>query len=373
MKWNWQQSDWPHFTWNADALEELERQYLLKAGILMGALRHFNKEEKNLFTVELMTGEAVKTSEIEGEYLNRDSVQSSILRNLGMDTDNRRAKPQERGIADMMTDLFVHAEKPLSQTTLFNWHKMITNGRLDLKDVGRYRTHQDPMQVVSGRLDKPHVHFEAPPSDKIDKEMEAFLQWWKNSSPDGASPLPPLTRSGIAHLYFECIHPFEDGNGRMGRALAEKSLAENLGQPTLIALSQLIERNRKDYYDALEKNNKSLEITDWLVYFAQTVLKAQDYSIKLVSFLIEKTKLYDRLRGKLNSRQEKVLARIFREGIEGFKDGLSAENYISITGTSRATATRDLQELVECKALTKTGVLKSTRYHLNINQLAKGD
>ncbi len=372
MIWNWQQQNWPHFNWDSDALVEAEKQYWLKSGILMGSLRHFNKDEKNLFTVELMTEEAVKTSEIEGEYLNRNSVQSSILRNLGMDTDNRRVKPLERGIADMMTDLHVHAEIQLSHTILFTWHKMITSGRLDLTDIGGYRTHKDPMQVISGRLDKPQVHFEAPPSDRINREMEAFLQWWKNSSRNGPSPLPPLTRSGIAHLYFVCIHPFEDGNGRIGRALAEKSLAENLGQPTLIALSQTIERDRKNYYEALEQNNKSMEITGWLVYFAKTILNAQDYSIKMIDFLIEKTKLYDRLREKINSRQDKALARIFREGLDGFKGGLSAENYISITGTSRATATRDLQELVELKALTKTGELKSTRYHLNINRPAMG-
>jgi Fic family protein len=283
-----------------------------------------------------------------------------------LDTDNRRVKPAERGIADMMTDLYKHFDKPLSHTTLFNWHKMLTSGRQDLKDIGRYRRHTDPMQVVSGRLDKPHVHFEAPPSGDMKKEMNAFVSWWKDSAPGGSHPLPALTRTGIAHLYFVCIHPFEDGNGRIGRALAEKSLAEYQGEPTLIALSQNIERNRKAYYASLEGNNKNNEITDWLVYFANTILNAQDYSLDMIDFLVEKTKLYDRVRGKLNERQEKVLARIFREGLEGFKGGLSAENYISITGTSRATATRDLQELVEKGVLLKTGERKSTRYHLKI-------
>jgi Fic family protein len=222
------------------------------------------------------------------------------------------------------------------------------------------------MQVVSGRLDKPHVHFEAPPSSDIKKEMNAFMTWWKESAPGGSHPLPALTRTGIVHLYFVCIHPFEDGNGRIARALAEKSLAENQGEPTLIALSQTIERNRKAYYDSLERNNKNNEITDWLVYFANTILNAQNYSLDMIDFLIEKTKLYDRVRGKLNQRQEKVLTRIFREGLEGFKGGLSAENYISITRTSRATATRDLQKLVEKGILLKTGERKSTRYHLKI-------
>lgn len=365
MAWNWQQKDWPHFDWDEDALAKAETQFLRQSGMLNGAIRHFSESDRNLLVVDLITGEAIKTSEIEGEYLNRDSVQSSILRNFGLETDHRRVRPAERGIADMMTDLYKHFGKSLSHTTLFNWHKMLTNGRQDLKDIGRYRRHTDPMQVVSGRLDKPHVHFEAPPSGNMKKEMNAFISWWRESAPDGSNPLPALTRTGIAHLYFVCIHPFEDGNGRIGRALAEKSLAECQGEPTLIALSQTIERNRKAYSAALERNNKNNEITDWLVYFATTILNAQEYSLDMVDFLIGKTKLYDRLKGKLNERQEKVLARIFREGLEGFKGGLSAENYISITGTSRATATRDLQELVEMSVLLKTGERKSTRYHLN--------
>ena len=163
------------------------------------------------------------------------------------------------------------------------------------------------------------------------------------------------------------IHPFEDGNGRIGRLLAEKSLALCQGAPTLISLSQTIERNRKAYYDALERNNKSVEITNWLIYFGNTIIEAQSYSLGLIEFIIAKTKLYDRVRGKLNERQDKVIKRMFREGPAGFKGGLSAENYISITGASRATATRDLQDLVIKGALIRTGELKSTRYYLNLN------
>jgi Fic family protein len=198
-------------------------------------------------------------------------------------------------------------------------------------------------------------------------EMDAFVAWFNKTGPDGKSPLPALTRAGIAHLYFASIHPFEDGNGRIGRALAEKSLAQNLAQPSLIALAYTIERARKAYYAALERNNKELEITDWLVYFGNTIIEAQRNTIKRVDFYVAKAKLYEKLRGKLNARQDKVLARIFREGINGFKGGLSAENYIGIAKTSRATATRDLQELVALGALARTGELRHTRYHLNIS------
>lgn len=210
------------------------------------------------------------------------------------------------------------------------------------------------------------MHFEAPPSESVKKEMDRFIEWFIVTAPSGNESLPALTRAGIAHLYFVSIHPFEDGNGRIARAIAEKSLSESLGNPTLIAHSQTIEKHRKHYYKALELNNQENEITPWLVYFAETLLSAQSYSLTLVNFLIEKIKLYDRVKGQLNERQEKVLEKMFRKGPEGFEGGLSADKYIRITGASRATATRDLQDLVEKGTLLKMGQLKSTRYHLNI-------
>jgi Fic family protein len=243
---------------------------------------------------------------------------------------------------------------------------MLTAGRRDLKNVGAYRTHNETMQIISGPIGNPKIHFEAPPSAAMEKEMEGFVIWFNDTAPHGDAAVPALTRAGIAHLYFATIHPFEDGNGRIARALAEKALSQAVGQPTLIALSQTIQKNRKSYYEALQHSNGDNEITAWLVYFADTTLQAQDATQCMIDFLIQKTKLYDRVKDQLNQRQEKALARIFREGVEGFKGGLSAENYISITGASRATATRDLQNLVEKGVVIRTGVLKSTRYHLNI-------
>ena len=247
------------------------------------------------------------------------------------------------------------------EDTLFSWHAMLMNDRRDLKDIGQYRTHKEPMRVVSGEYNEPKVHFEAPPSTKMKAEMEQFIKWFNEKRTIGA-----LTHAGIAHLYFISIHPFEDGNGRIGRAVAEKSLSMSLGHPTLISLSYMIEKHRKDYYRALELNNKDQEITDWLTYFAKTIIDAQNYTQSLMNFLIEKVKFYDRLKGSLNERQEKVIERMFREGVDGFKGGLSAANYIRITNTSRVTATRDLRDLVNKAALNKAGQLKHTRYDLNI-------
>jgi Fic family protein len=365
-RWNWQQDDWPWFHLDKSALEEKEAKFLLHGGLLLGALLHIRDDDKSALTADLISNEALKTSEIEGEYLNRESVQSSIRRNFALATDARRIPPAEQGIADMMMDLYRSFAEPLTHETMFQWHGMLTAGRRDLKNIGAYRTHDEPMQIISGPIGNPKIHFEAPPSAAMEEEMEGFVNWFNDTARHGDTALPALTRAGIAHLYFATIHPFEDGNGRIARALAEKALSQALGQPTLIALSQTIQKHKNSYYDALHRTSKDNEITAWLVYFADTVLQAQDTTRRMIDFLIQKTKLYDRVKSQFNERQEKALARVFRDGVEGFKGGLSAENYISITGAARATATRDLQDLVDKGVLTRTGALKSTRYHLNI-------
>jgi Fic family protein len=367
MAWNWEQPGWPEFTHDSGALEPLERQFLLRSGEFIGAFKHVGSEDRDTLKIELIGDEALKTSEIEGEILNRASVQSSLRQLFGLATDRRRIPPAERGVAETMVDLYRNFGDPLTHETMFAWHGMLMSGERRMRVVGGYRTHSDPMQVVSGGIHNPKVHFEAPPSSKMNDEMDAFVAWFNETAPSGRRPLTALTRAGMAHMYFVSIHPFEDGNGRVGRALAEKSLAQNLGQPSLLALSYTIERSRKAYYAALERNSKDTEITDWLVYFAETILEAQRNTIKRVDFYVAKAKFYDRLRGQLNARQDKVLARMFREGIDGFKGGLSAENYIRIARTSRATATRDLHDLVAKGALARTGELRHTRYHLDIS------
>lgn len=363
-RWNWQQKNWPEFRYDSTKLAALETEFLIQSGEFAGSVRHIAKEDHDQLTVELISEEALHTFEIEGEVLNRESLQSSIRRNFGLAADNRKIPPAEAGIAQMMVDLYRQHDTPLSDALLFRWHKALMNGRHDLANVGGYRTSDQPMQLVSGPIHAPEVHFEAPPSSTVLKEMQRFMDWYVRTSPQGDSSLPILTRAGIAHLYFVSIHPFEDGNGRIGRAIVEKTIFEGLGQPVLLALSPTISRNRKSYYEWLEHSNKDNEITAWLFYFAQTMLAAQAHAQSLVEFLITKARFYDRHRGQFSERQQKVIARILREGLEGFEGGLSADNYIRITGTSRATATRDLQDLVEKKALLRSGTLKSTRYRI---------
>lgn len=365
--WNWQQAEWPDFQYESSRLKALEDDFLRRSGLLLGAYLHVTEEEKLTLIVDRLSDEALKTSEIEGEILNRESVQSSIRRQLGLMTDRRSVKPAEAGIAEMMVYLYRNFAQPLSHDMLFGWHSMIMNGRRDVEAIGTYRKHADTMQVVSGRIDAPSVHFEAPPSTQVRKEMKRFIDWFNITTPAGKNPLPALTRAGIAHLYFESIHPFEDGNGRIGRAIVDKVVAQSTGKPAMVALSQTIYTHRKRYYEMLEASNKGIRIDAWLDYFAKTILDAQEMCQQLLVFIIHKAQFYDRFRDRFNERQQKVIARIFREGIAGFKGGLSAENYLAITGTSRATATRDLQDLVEKLAFSKTGAGKGTRYQLRLS------
>lgn len=274
-----------------------EQQFLIGGGVFVGTVKHLAKEERNQLTIEAMSAEALTTSEIEGEILDRASVQSSIQKQLGLAADNRRVAPAEQGISEMMVDLYKTFSAPLSNTMLFEWHRMSMTGRRDFTDVGRYRTGHEPMQVLSGAIGFPKVHFEAPPSARVPSEMAQFVAWFNRTAPGSAEPLSALTRAGVAHLYFESIHPFEDDNGHIGRAIAEKPLAQSLGQPTLIALAATILARRTSYYQALEVANKQNEITAWLAWFAGATIEAQRRTIALIEFLIAKTKLLDRLNG----------------------------------------------------------------------------
>lgn len=360
MKWNWELESWPKFECNSDLIAKKEREFLFESGGGEALLNNLEEDQKKLFIVEILSLEAEKSALIEGEFLERDSLRSSIQRHLGLKL-NHKERSKEKGMADLLWDMYKTYQEPLSHEMLFRWHRMLMEGESSLIAIGKYRDHEDPMQIISGRLDGRKVFFEAPPSSRVPDEMSRFIDWFNQDKTTSI-----LTKAAISHVYFESIHPFEDGNGRIGRALIEKSLSKSLKRPTFLAISEGISRRKKEYYDALGSCNRSLQIQTWLEYFSSIVLESKRDSLDLVYFLVEKAKLFNKLEGKLNARQEKVLLRVFQEGPSGFKGGLSAENYIQITKTSRATATRDLQGLVDLGAFFKTGELKSTRYWLKL-------
>lgn len=362
MVWNWQLPEWPKFIYDPSLIAQKERQFLLNSGQTVAFFRNIGEEERNQFIVEILSLEGLESSRIEGEILERESLQSSIKKHFGLQMDRGELRgSKERGMAELLCRVYETYDDPLTHQMLWDWHAMLFREQPGLEEYGQYRTHQEPMQIVSGRLDSRKVFYEAPPSERVPLEMERFIEWYNASR----AKQPALERAALAHVYFECIHPFKDGNGRIGRILSEKILSLEIGQPTLIAVSRVIEKQRKRYYAELERCNRTLAVPGWVDFFAEVIIQAQADAMQLLYFLIEKSKMLIALSGKINPRQEKALLRMFAEGIEGFSGGLSAENYIAITKTSRATATRDLSDLVEKGALIKTGELRHTRYWLH--------
>ena len=362
MAWNWEQNEWPEFRYDGARTAELERRFLVNAGKWLGVCSHLDADDAGRLKIGLLSAEALESSGIEGEILDQDSVQSSIQRQLGFKADGRRVPPPEQGIAELMVDVHRSHREPLTHEKLGLWHEMVTRGRTDLRKRGGYRSNPEPMRVVSGPIHNPIVHYEAPPSSRVPREMDLFLEWFEESR----KALPAMARASLAHLRFESIHPFEDGNGRIGRAVAEYALSQSLGHPVLLSLSQCIAKRRKRYYDELARSSQTLDATRWVEYFSGIIIEAQEAGFRMVDFILAKSRLLDRLRGRLNPRQEKALLRMFAEGVDGFKGGLSSANYQSITRASPATATRDLADLVAMGALVKTGKQRNTRYWLAI-------
>lgn len=365
MSWVWKHKNWPNFEYDATALLEYEKIFYTNTGIILGVFSHLASNNVEHLKIDILTQEALSTSNIEGEILQRASVQSSIRKHLGLKTDNIKIPANAAGIAEMMTDVYLNFDTPLTNETFFNWHSMLMNGRRDIETIGDYRKHEDAMQIVSGNLSAPSVFYEAPPSKQVNAEMQKLIEWCNNNFSD----ISIVALAGIAHLYFEIIHPFEDGNGRLGRALIEKLISQKMKTPVLNSFAKVIDQNKRAYYDALQSCNHSLDINEWLQFFSKTLLESQQYTIRMVNFIVAKTKFFAKYKMALNARQEKVLLRVFEEGLEGFKGGLSAANYKTISFASSATVTRDLQELVSINALTKTGELKRTRYFLNLEGL----
>ena len=363
MKYNWQQTDWPEFKYDSLQVQDVLFTFAEKTGHVSGVVKSLPETTQTEAIIDLMVSEAVKTSEIEGEYLNRSDVMSSIRHKLGLDADKELiADRRARGAADLMVDVRETYREPLREKKLFEWHMMLLSSH-ERMEVGAWRTHEEPMQIVSGPIGKWKVHFEAPPSKKVPAEMTRFISWFNKDEIKN-----PVLRSAIAHLYFESIHPFEDGNGRIGRAISEKALSQGLGRPVLLSLSDAIEANKKTYYDALMKAQRSNEVTAWIVYFSNMALKAQSRAADSIDFILRKTKYFDHFKEQINERQMKVIRRMFDTGPQGFKGGMSVKKYIAITRTSKATATRDLQYLSGIGALEKKGGGRSTRYEIELLQ-----
>lgn len=364
MTYNWQQSDWAKFTYDISAILDELTAFEGRVGRVSGVLEALPEGTQVETLIEVMVSEAIKTSEIEGEYLSRADVMSSIRRNLGLTDAPPARDARAAGVAELMVAVRRKFVSQLSEDMLFDWHRMLMRGNQRVT-VGAWRTHKEPMQVISGAIGRETVHYEAPPSADVSKMMAQFIEWFNATGPNGSKPIKQAPiRSALAHLYFESIHPFEDGNGRIGRTISEKALSQGLGRPVLLSLSKAIESDRNAYYEALKAAQRTNEVTNWLRYFLNVCLKAQQDAEDQVDFTLQKVKFFDTFKDKLNERQTRVIRRMLDEGPKGFEGGMSASKYVSIARTSKPSATRDLQALAEMKALVITGGGRSTRYRL---------
>lgn len=373
MKWNWQADEWPIFTYNPSNIEELESNFLLSGAYLSGVTTTLDRNNQLELAIEFIEEEALKSSKIEGEILDGPSIRASLRSDFGLDVQAKNIPPREKGIASMMVDAYHSFNQPLTHEMMFTWHKSLMLGNRRIDDIGCYRTHEDDMTVGSHNFNDTTAYFVAPPSVLVPEEMGAFVDWFNRTSPDGSEPLPAVTRAGLAHLYFVSIHPFEDGNGRIGRALCEKVFSQHLARPALVSLSHVIEKYKKKYYSQLANSNQKMNVDGWLSYFAKTSLDAVGHSRKLTLFILEKRRLYDRIRERINERQSRVLDCMLKKGVEGWQGGMTARKYMKISGSVIATTTRDLKQLVDLGAFTKTGQLKGTRYWLNLGKEFEGE
>ncbi len=363
--YNWQHQDWANYIYNEQVVNKYALQLAELMGEVVGMFNTIESREQQNEIIGLMISEALKTSSIEGEMLSREDLMSSIRKQLGLDgkIKNIRDKRAEN-VAQLMLKVRDNYTAVLSEEMIKDWHKVLFDGSKYI-NAGNYRKGAEPMQIISGAFGRETVHYEAPPSEAIPKEMKHFIKWYNNFKTEN-NILKVIVKAAIAHLYFESIHPFEDGNGRIGRALIEKCLAESLDRQIILSVSTAIDEDKKSYYSKLNKASQTLKIDDWLIYFAKLLVNAQQNAINVIRISIRKTQFFDTYSSMLNKRQTKVLQKMFDNGAENFKGGMTARKYISIAKTTKTTATRDLQELVAFKIFTRCGDGRSTHYILKL-------
>lgn len=373
----WQQAGWPMLVFDGEALAHDLNLARLQQGRLLGLLDAIGLPDAQLIARELWAQEAMATAEIEGEKLNLDAVRSSVAHRLGL-TDKPTHDRHVDGLVEVMLDAANDYRSVLSADRLCRWQSaLFPGGTSGLRRiaVGRYRDHSDPMQIVSGRQGREVVHYTAPPSAQVTDQMALFLVWFEDTRPTGdASPrLNGIARAAIAHLWFECIHPFEDGNGRLGRAIVDMALAQDLGAPAwMFGMSRQLLAVREAYYDALSQAQRgTLDVTPWVRWFVRAFTQSCALSQAVVRQAVDKAKFRLRMAGfSVSERQAKVLNRLLEAGSSelggGFQGGMTAEKYSTITGASKATATRDLSELASRGLLKVEGAGKATRYAVDV-------
>lgn len=368
MRWIWKQPDWPDFRYDNRALEDRELEFRINSERLAGSFDALPTASQEDAMIDLMLSEAIKTSAIEGEDLDRESVRSSLLSLIASDTLPDNADQKVAGAASLLVDVRKNWQTSLTHDLLGKWQSMaVPEQRYTSILRGAYRNDPSPMQIVSGPYGREKVHYEAPPATQVPDEMTIFIDWYNKTNPSkDDKKIPGIARAGIAHLWFEVVHPFDDGNGRVGRAIADHALSQSLGYPTTACLATAIEGDKKSYYLQLEKASRgSLDVNAWLDYFANKVIKAQEIAREEVDFVLAKTRFYETYGDQLNDRQARMILRVFAEGRKGFEGGITTKKYEAITKCPNRTASRDLSDLVAKGIIIPLpGGGRTTRYEL---------
>jgi Fic family protein len=375
MKWTWQQPDWPDFRYDNRALNDRELEFRLNSERLAGSFDALPMASQEDATIDLMLSEVIKTSAIEGEDLDRELVRSSLLSLITSDTLPDKSDQKAAGAASLLVDVRKNWQTSLTHDLLGKWQSMaVPEQRYTSILRGAYRNDPSPMQIVSGPYGWENIHYEAPPAIQVPDEMARLIDWYNQTSPlSEDKTIYGIARAGIAHLWFEVIHPFDDGNGRVGRAIADHALSQSLGYPTTACLATAIEADKKTYYLQLEKASRgSLDVNVWLDYFADTIIKAQEIASEEVNFVLAKTRFYEVYGNQLNDRQARMVSRVFAEGRKGFEGGITTKKYEAITKCPNRTASRDLSDLVAKGIIIPLpGGGRTTRYELTIVEPAQ--
>ena len=372
QKWIWEYDEYPNFKYNKEKLEPLLRDIAYEQGKLKSFMLLMDKESTRYSLAQTLENEIIASCEIEGEILNRQSVRSSIKQKLGLESHQHyKITRKEDNYVDILIDVNTNYDEDLTLDKLFGWHNAMFekgySGFSKIK-VAQFRE-EGAMQVVSGDYGKEKIHYEAPPFDNLENEMSSFIKWFNDTS-------ATLEKAAITHLWFVIIHPFDDGNGRITRALTDRVLSklEQSSFSKIYTMSKSIYEHRKAYYEALDKTtgrfqkDDPLDITYWMEWFFKTLHHALLDAQKQLNYIVEKTKFWDAHRfDELNSRQIKVLNKLLDIGSENFKGDLTKAKYVKIANTAEANASRDIADLLNKGCIKKiegtTG--RGTKYTIN--------
>ena len=363
MPYLWQDPQWPNLHWDDTVVTKPLARVSREQGRLLGKMEGIGFDLRAEAHLRSLTDDVINSSAIEGETLEREQVRSSIARRLGMDVAG--LVPADRnveGVVEMMMDATSNYAKPLTAERLFDWHAaLFPTGRSGMRaiKVGAWREDTEgPMQVVSGPMGREKVHYEAPPAARIAEEVDAFLRWFAKPG-----DTPPLLAAGLAHLWFVTIHPFDDGNGRIARAIADMALARSEGiAQRFYSMSSQIRHERNEYYTMLERIQKGdTDVTRWQEWFLECLMRAIEQAHTTLGTVLTKARFWERFaKQPLNERQTKVLNRL----LDGFEGKLTSSKWAKLTNSSQDTANRDIADLVERGALRKEGGGRSTSYSL---------